>query len=150
MEISFIGAGKAALSLGKYFYSKGHTIKYVFEIDKQKSDNFIQELGCKSTDLDIMINNSEIVFLTVNDNAIYPLWNQIKNNIINANTVFIHCSGAKEGIYGKQNLYALHPACAMTGDSNLSQVCFGLENNGDKVNYIKKFIENMGNRVILI
>ena len=32
MEISFIGAGKAALSLSKYFFSKGHTIKYIFDI----------------------------------------------------------------------------------------------------------------------
>jgi Uncharacterized conserved protein len=150
MEISFIGAGKAALSLSKYFSSKGHNIKYIFDIEEQKSKDFAQELGCKSADIDTIIKNSKIVFLTVNDSSIYNLWNQITNKMENSEIIFIHCSGAKEGIYAKQNLYALHPACAMTGDGDLNKICFGLENTGDKVDFIKSFIEEMGNRVILI
>lgn len=150
MEISFVGAGKAALSLSKYFFSKGHSIKYIFDIDENKSKDFAQELGCESSSVDIIMKNSKFVFLTVNDSSIYPLWNQIKNNIENSETIFIHCSGAKEGIYEEQTLYSLHPACAMTGNGDLDAICFGLENNGDKIELIKSFIENMGNRVILI
>lgn len=150
MEISFIGAGKAALSLSKYFFSKGHIIKYIFDIDENKSTNFVKELGCKSASIDCIIKNSQIVFLTVNDNAIYPLWNKIRNYIESSDTIFIHCSGAKEGIYEDKVLYALHPACAMTGNGDLENICFGLENSGDKVITIQNFIESLGNRVILI
>lgn len=150
MEISFIGAGKAALSLSKYFISKGHTIKYIYDISEDESDNFSKEIKCVKENIDVTINHSELVFLTVNDSSIYSLWNYIENNITNPNTIFIHCSGAKEGVYKEKTLYALHPACAMTGNGDLDNICFGLENSGDKITFIQNFIETMGNRVILI
>lgn len=150
MKISFIGAGKAALSLSKYFSSKGHKIKYIYDTSEEKSDNFLKEIECAKESIDVIINNSEMVFLTVNDSSIYSLWNTIKDNIKNHDTIFIHCSGAKEGIYEDTSLYALHPACAMTGNGDLDGICFGLENSGDKFGFIQKFIEDMGNRVILI
>ena len=150
MEISFIGAGKAALSLSKYFFSKGHTIKYIFDIDDTKSAKFAKDIGCENVSIECIVKNSQIIFLTVSDSAIYPLWDKIKNGIGNNETIFIHCSGAKEGIYEDKTLYALHPACSMTGNGDLDKICFGLENFGDKVDFIKNFIENMGNRVIFI
>ena len=39
MQISFIGCGKAASSLGKYFLEKGHCIKYVYDIINRTNGN---------------------------------------------------------------------------------------------------------------
>ena len=67
MEISFIGAGKAALSLSKYFFSKGHTIKYIFDIDDTKSAKFAKDIGCENVSIKCIVKNSQIIFLTVNE-----------------------------------------------------------------------------------
>ena len=132
MEISFIGAGKAALSLSKYFFSKGHTIKYIFDIDDTKSAKFAKDIGCENVSIKCIVKNSQIIFLTVNDSAIYPLWDKIKNGIGDNETIFIHCSGAKEGIYEDKTLYALHPACSMTGNGDLDKIM------GNRVIFISK------------
>lgn len=150
MNISFIGAGKAGLSLAKYFQSKNHNISFVSDTDIEKATFFKNALKCEIRNMDFLINNSDMVFLTVNDSAIYPLWDTIKKQIENEKTIFIHCSGAKEGFYDIKSLYALHPACPMTGDGFLQEVYFALENEGNDILFIKSFIESLGNKVVLI
>ena len=148
MDISFIGAGKAALSLASYFKKKGHKILYITDKDKNREETFLKQINCKTEDIENIVKKSQILFLTVNDNSIYSLWESIPKN---KETIFIHCSGAKEGLYnGDCNLYALHPVAPLTGNDELENICFGLENFGDKVYQIKDFIETMGNTVFLI
>lgn len=150
MEISFIGAGKASLSLAKYFKTNNKKIKYIYDLDRTKAMFFAEELGCEAKEIKELIDNSEIVFLTVNDSAIYPLWDSLREFPIKNETIFIHCSGAKSGIYGEYNLYSLHPAAPLTGEGDLEKICFGLEEFGEKREFIKEFIEKMGNRVFYI
>lgn len=150
MKISFIGAGKASLSLAKYFKKNGHQIESIYDIDKEKSNYFSKELLCESSKISKIIENSEIIFLTVNDNSIYPLWDEINQMSIKNETIFIHCSGAKNGVYEKHNLYSLHPASPLTGNGDLENICFGLEAYGEKYEFIKDFIEKMGNKVFYI
>lgn len=150
MKISFIGTGKAAFSLGRYFQSKGHTIEYCYDSDEEKAKNYAKLLNCKFESLDNLVNNSDLVFITVNDSNIYNLWESLEDKIKNTKSIFLHCSGAKGGIYGDRILYSLHPAAPLTGDGNLDNICFGLENLGDRVIEIKEFITSLGNKVFLI
>lgn len=150
MIISFIGAGKAGTSLGKYFKKFGHNIKYVWDMNENNSEIFSKELNCKILSFEEIIKSSDIIFLTVNDGSINELWHKIFPKLTNESPIFLHCSGAKEGIYGKYSLYSLHPASPLTGKDNLENICFGLENFGEKKEFIKSFIESLGNKVFLI
>lgn len=152
MEISFIGTGKAAFNLAKYFKEKGHKIKYAFDVDSKKVEEFSFKFLSKISSMEILINDSDIVFLTVNDNMIYELWENIKKSINKKSTIYIHCSGAKKGLYENEeyHLHSLHPAAPLTGNSELNDICFGLEDSGMYKDKIKNFTEKMGNRVFLI
>lgn len=151
MEISFIGCGKAANSLGKYFLKKGHRIKYICDVLQEKQESFVKEIGGEIGSLEEIVSNSQIVFLTVADSYIYPLWKKIQRLHIKKDTIFIHCSGAKKGVYENDvHLHALHPASAMTGDSELDNINFGLERKGNKLEDIKEFLKTLGNKVYII
>lgn len=152
MEISFIGTGKAAFNLAKYFKGKEHNIKYAFDVDSKKVEEFSSKFLSKVVSIETLINDSEMVFLTVNDNMIYELWEKIKKYTNKKNTIFIHCSGGKKGLYEneKYHLHSLHPAAPLTGDSELANICFGLEDSGMYKDKIKNFIENIGNQVFFI
>lgn len=152
MEISFIGTGKAAFNLAKYFKEKGHNIKYAFDIDNEKVEEFSSKFLSKIVSIETLTNDSDMVFLTVNDNMIYELWEKIKSSTNKKSTIYIHCSGAKKGLYENEeyHLHSLHPAAPLTGNSQLTNICFGLEDSGMYKDKIKNFIENMGNRVFLI
>lgn len=150
MIISFIGAGKAATSLAKYFKKYNHEIKYIYDIDEKRRLDFSGELDCLPANVDEIIEKSQMIFLTVNDSSIENLWEEILSKKPSSDAIFIHCSGAKEGIYGELSLYSLHPASPLTGNGDLENICFGLENFGEKKDLIKEFIENLKNRVFLI
>lgn len=151
MKISFIGAGKAGRSLAKYFTKNEHEIAYVYDIDRDAAYNFTGEVHCKYTSLKELIENSDIIFLTVVDSQIKLLWDSITSFNPSMDKIFIHCSGAMEGIYEKFKLFALHPASPLTGDGDLEEVVFGLEDSNDeKVKTIYALINNMGNKVVRI
>ncbi len=149
MKISFIGFGKAGSSLAFYFKNKGHKILYIYDINKEDIMEKVQRVeGIFTKDFSHITNDSDIIILALPDSLIEEFWLNFKIHV--KDNIVFHLSGVKEGIYEDKNLYALHPAAPMTGQSNLEGVVFGLENNGERIDDIKNFIESCGNKVILI
>lgn len=150
MKISFIGFGKAGKSLARYFKKKGHDIRYIYDINRDDIVREVVEVEGKFTvDFDLIKKESEIIFIAVPDSKIEEVWKEVQKSL-DKEKIVIHLSGAKEGIYEEHNLYALHPAAPMTGSGQLDNVVFGLENNGEMIEKIKDFIEDCGNKVVLI
>ncbi len=149
MNISVVGFGKAGKSLSHYFRKKGHKIKYICDINNENIKKEVEEVeGLITDDFELIGKESNIIILALPDSNIEDVWNKIKP-FIRENLVF-HLSGVKEGIYEDKSLYALHPAAPMTGNGNLDNIVFGLENSGERVEEIKDFIVKCGNEVVLI
>ena len=70
--IGFIGAGKCGMSLAYYFRSKGVNV-IGFSSRSNNTEDF--ELYSREK----LINNSDIIFITTNDDNIQTAWNKIKD-----------------------------------------------------------------------
>lgn len=160
INISFIGAGKAGVTLGAYFRSKGLDIggyvgrssasaEYAADITMSKPFSGISEL----------VKHSKIIFITTPDDRIGEVWGEIsvcgiKDKII-CHTSGSLTSGIFEGIgvcgaYG----YSVHPMYAFAGkDGNfdgLEQACFTIEGDERRIEYVKNIFSLTGNKTIVI
>ena len=161
MHIGIIGAGKVGFSLGKYFSEHEITITGYYsqnpesakEASRFTNSKFYHNLNC-------LVHDSNIIFITVPDSKIMQIYHQIKHMQI-ANKQICHCSGAmtvaeafpdiiKYHAYG----YAIHPLFPISSKYHsyleLKNAFFCIE--GDKT-YLDKwecFFKNLGNPVRII
>ena len=84
--IGFIGAGKCGMSLAYYFRSKGVNV-IGFSSRSNNTEDF--ELYSREK----LINNSDIIFITTNDDNIQTVWNKIKDMNLKEK-IICHCSGS--------------------------------------------------------
>lgn len=151
MSIGFIGAGKVGVSLGKYLTT--HRIElsgyYSSNLNDSKSAaNFTNSKAYFT--LEELVNNAQILLLTVPDNKIECVWNDIsKFNI--KNKVICHTSGSISskifndievtGAYG----YSIHPMFAFSdihnSYKNLKGAYFSIEGDKKYIQHIKNFLE---------
>lgn len=160
MKFGFIGAGKVGFSLGKYLADNGQNVcgyYSEFEKDALEAAEFTKSRTYETiTDL---VKDSDVIFLTVSDGQIQPVWEQLKNEHIK-DKIICHCSGAmssqifsditKTGSYG----YSIHPLFAVSNkyDSykELSNSYFTIEGAEKYLTKIKELFQNMGNKVIVL
>lgn len=157
MKIGFIGAGKVGFSLGKYltiheknvigYYSQN--LKSAQEAAEFTQTNFYYTL-------DTIIEDSDLLFLTVPDGAIQTVWESIKHLAIEGK-IFCHCSGSLSstvfsdidqlGGFG----YSIHPLFAISSKEHsyqqLGNTVFTLEGTEEKKEFMEKFILSLGNPV---
>ena len=102
---------------------------------------------------------SDILFITVVDGAIEMVWDQIKRFNLEGK-IICHCSGAMSSdvfsnidkckAYG----YSVHPLFACSSKDNsykdISNALFTIEGSKEKLDFMKKLVESLGNKVQVI
>lgn len=115
-RVAFIGAGKVGFSLGRFFVEGGIQVTGYFSRHQESAKQ--AALFTKSKvydDLDELINDSNVIFLTVPDGEITKVFEQmIKYDI--SNKEICHCSGALTAEEAFPNVkemgaqgYSIHP-----------------------------------------
>lgn len=116
MKVGFIGAGKVGFSLGKYFVLRGIPVTgyYSRHVETAKQAAEFTDSICYE-EMELLVKDSDVLFLTVPDGAIKSTYEHIKNYDISGKQI-CHCSGALSsqeafpGIVEKGALgYSIHP-----------------------------------------
>ena len=152
MKIGFIGAGKVGFSLGKYLSINNLEITgyYSKNINSAKEAAVFTNSNYFSN-LEDIINQSDIIFITTQDSFIKDVWDNIKNFTIK-DKIICHCSGslssnifsniAGHDAYG----YSVHPMFAFSDKynsyKNLNKAFISIEGSKEKINLIKDIFEN--------
>ena len=160
MKIGFIGAGKVGFSLGKYLSINNLEITgyYSKNINSAKEAAVFTNSNYFSN-LEDIINQSDIIFITTQDSFIKDVWDNIKNFTIK-DKIICHCSGslssnifsniAGHDAYG----YSVHPMFAFSDKYNsykdLNKAFISIEGSKENINLIKDIFETLGNRVKII
>ncbi|MDD7515917.1 Rossmann-like and DUF2520 domain-containing protein [Ruminococcus flavefaciens] len=161
MQIGFIGAGKVGFSLGRYFAENGLTVSGYYSRDIQSRTEAAKFTGSAVYDeLSELLENSDTVFITVPDNSIREVYEQIRDIGI-AGKQICHCSGAMSALeafpdiarYGASGC-SIHPLFPVSSkyDSfrELRNAFFCIEGSEAHVMQWKRILEEIGNPVRVI
>ena len=119
MQISFIGAGKVGVSLGKYFISKGRKVGGYYSLSPKSAAwaaNFTNTKQYQS--IEEIISSSDMIFFTVPDDKIGEVWEAAKPYA--HGKIIAHCSGIhSSNIFSDIDrtgsmAYSIHPLCAVS------------------------------------
>lgn len=165
-KIAFIGAGRVAFSLGRYFKENGLKVLgyYSRNIDNAKEAAAFtnSESFCSIKDI---VESGDVIFITTTDGAIKEVADEIfalvdkydekHEGISIKNKIFCHCSGAtssavftnlkEAGAFG----YSIHPMFAFndkqTSYKELSKAFFTIEGSKEKMAEICAMFDSLGN-----
>jgi len=143
MKIGFIGAGKVGSALGRDFHQKGMTLSGYFSLNFSHAEFAAAETRSKAyTQIADVIDESDMIFLTVNDDAIQTVVKTLSttseicfNEKIIAHTSGVHASNQLEPLdkLGAA-IYAVHPLQAFASVEQaltlLSSTVFSVEGTG--------------------
>lgn len=145
MKIGFIGAGKVGCSLGRYFAENGRglgpEVGGYFSRSNESAEDAARFTSSRAYEnVNDLIDECDVIFLTVPDGNIRDVWQQVREWDIKGKTI-CHCSGAmsagdafegigETGAFG----YSIHPLFAVSDRYNayreLTGVFFTLEGDG--------------------
>lgn len=160
MNASFIGAGKAGVTLGAYFRSKGIVIGGYASENMRSSLAAAKITGSRVfNNVAELVENSGIIFITTPDDAIESVWDQVSSCNIKGKFI-CHTSGSltsavftgiKEcGAWG----YSAHPMYAFADkDGNfdgLEKAYFTIEGDGKYLNEFRSVFSAIGSKTIVI
>lgn len=160
IRIGFIGAGRVGCSLGKYFSKKGLCVAgYYSRTGASAKEAALFTDTLQYDDIKSLIEDCNVIFITVPDKAIKEVWDIISVYNITGK-IICHCSGAMSsdvfsgitlcGAYG----YSVHPLCAVNSRTEsfktLESTYFTIEGNKEKILFIKELISGLGNKVSVI
>lgn len=164
MKIGFIGAGKVGFSLGKHILesSKDNDTKVIgyYDVVDLAAKEAAEFIGTKQyKNLEQLVEDSEMIFVTVCDDKIFSVWEKLKLLPIEEKIV-CHCSGSlTSAIFSGINQcnsygYSIHPLFAvsdkLTSYKKLKQAIFTIEGDYSKIHLVIEFIKNLGNDVVQI
>lgn len=158
MKIGFIGAGKVGCSLGRYFSDSHLDVAGFYDAASQAAQEAADFSQVRAYDnKEALVNDCDILFLTVPDGLIKQVWNQIKDFPVEGKYI-CHCSGAlsagdafpevkERGAFG----YSIHPLFAVSDKfhsyKELSHAYFTIEGDDSHVSDITAMLEGLGNQV---
>lgn len=160
MQIGFIGAGKAGVSLGAYFRSKGLGVGGYISRSRASAQSAADITASKAyADMAGLAAQCGIIFITTPDDRIEEVWYELMRCDIRGG-IICHTSGSVTsgvfagidecGAYG----YSIHPMYAFAGrDGNidgLDAACFTIEGDGRRLDDLKSIFSRMGNKTIII
>lgn len=160
MKTGFIGAGKVGFSLGKYLAVNNKELSGYYSKNGASSKEAAEFTNSKCyLSLEHLINESSMIFITVPDDEIKQVWQEIRK--INFKDKFIcHCSGSlSSNIFSNINSfnsygYSVHPMYAFSDKynsyKNLQSAYFTIEGNEDNISEIKQYFESLGNKVLIL
>lgn len=159
-KFGFIGAGKVGITLGAYLLDGGYNVCGYVSRTKESID-----LAAKVTktklyrDIQLLINDSDIILITVPDDSIVQVWDDIKQYDIKGK-VIAHTSGAKSSsvFYGAKQFeayaFSIHPMHAFSEKNGqydgLDAACFTIEGDCEKIEYVCSLFEELGNTTITV
>ena len=160
MNIGFIGAGKVGISLGKYFKTHGLKLTGYYSksfISAKEASEFTDSKPYE--DLNSLIKDSKIIFITTPDDTILSLWNIVKKYDIK-DKIICHTSGSlsskvfsdinNSGAFG----YSIHPIFAFSDKfncyKNLKNAYFSIEGDTKYLNELKAIFDLIENNVFII
>lgn len=164
MKIGFIGAGKVGFSLGKHILesSKDNDTKVIgyYDVVDLAAKEAAEFIGTKQyKNLEQLVEDSEMIFVTVCDDEIFSVWEKLKLLSIEEKIV-CHCSGSlTSAIFSGINQcnsygYSIHPLFAvsdkLTSYKKLKQAIFTIEGDDSKIHLVVEFIKKLGNDVVQI
>ena len=160
MEIGFIGAGKVGISLGRYLKENGQHITGYYSrnpISAKEAANFTQSKYYETKNQ--LVDESEVLFLTVPDGQIRSVWEEIKTLPI-AGKIICHCSGAlSSAVFSEIDQchafgYSIHPLFAISDKfhsyKELSQTLFTIEGSSEKLEEMKGLFLSCKNKIEVI
>ena len=160
MKFGFIGAGKVGFSLGKYLSDNGQDVTGYYSEFSEDAVEAAEFTKSKSYDnIELLVKDSDVLFLTVSDGQIENVWEQLKICHI-SHKIVCHCSGALSsevfsniaefGSFG----YSIHPLFAVSNKyqsyKELSNSYFTIEGSPEKIGEIKALFESFGNNVCVV
>lgn len=143
MKFGFIGAGKVGFSLGKYLADNNQTVVGYYSEFEEDAEEAAEFTGSKNySKIELLVKDSDVLFLTVTDGMIETVWNQIKDIDIREK-IICHTSGAlssevfsdisKHGSFG----FSIHPLFAVSDKyqsyKELSGSYFTIEGSKEKI-----------------
>lgn len=160
MKIGFIGAGRVGVSLGKYFTINGLTLSgYYSRSEASAKEASIFTDSHHYYHLEELIHDSDVLFLTVPDDTVAAIWNEVKHFSIE-NKIFCHCSGVLssdifQDIESKKAFgYSIHPLFAVNSKEHsyreMHTIYFAIEGNETFLPDIEAFFKKAGNQVICL
>ncbi|MCH4889012.1 DUF2520 domain-containing protein [Acidaminobacter sp. JC074] len=141
MRVSFIGAGHVGKALAKYI-SNHVDLVYFNSRSKSSAEKACKYVNCLYGDLETLVNESDMIFITTSDNAISSVAKDLTSFDVKGKT-FVHTSGAMTSDE-LQELKALgaftcsmHPLQTFSDTDkavmDLKQAYFALEGDTDKL-----------------
>mgnify|MGYP000974566418 CR=1 FL=1 len=159
-RIGFIGAGKAGLTLGSYFLSKGLEISGYFSRTMDSALFAARITGSSAfSSLNELIEHSDILILSTPDDVLPGLWSKLRKLELTGRIV-VHLSGSLssdifEGIGQKgASGYSVHPMFAFSGRDGsfdgLQDAFFTLEGPDERMEEVRELFHTTGNRTLVI
>lgn len=157
MRIGFIGAGKVGTNLARYFFSKDFTITGFYSRNFEHAvESSRQTNSCAFKKLAECVEASDWLFLTVPDDQIAVVWQEVEP-LVSAGQAVFHCSGAKTSDIFQTDkelaCFSLHPLMSFAVKemplSQLSEAAFTLEGTNN-LEEVKKILVALGNPIATI
>ncbi len=161
MRTGIIGAGKVGCSLGKYFRSGGLELTGYYDVNEKMAEEAAAFTETSFTkNLETIVKESDTLFLTVPDDLITTVWDQIKDMPLRGKFI-CHCSGALSagdafpGIDERDAFgYSVHPLFAVSNKyesyKELSHAYFVIEGKEAHREEIAGIFRQLGNEVRFI
>ena len=159
MQISFIGAGRVGVSLGKYFKEQGRKIGGYYSLSPESARWAAKFTNTKQYQtLKEVISSSDMIFFTVPDDQIKGVWEEAKPDV--SGKIIAHCSGIHSSkIFSDIErtgsiAYSIHPLCAISDKETsyelLYDTTFTIEGDTQNISKIKTMFAQMNNTTIII
>jgi len=158
LRIGFIGAGKVGLAFGAYLFQKGLNVVGYYSRkyeSAQKGTKLTKGIAFK--EIKELVDSSDIIFITTNDDEIANVCNSlVDNNILKKGQIIVHMSGAssskilerakEKGCY----IYSIHPLQAFADVNkaidDLSGTVFSLEGDEENIEILEKILKKTCNK----
>jgi len=168
MNIGFIGAGKVGCTLGLHLISNSNQsdVTGYYDLNEESLQETLNLTKAKKyNNYEQVINENDIIFITVTDTAIKNVWDIIKEKSMEGQIsleekIICHCSGSlSSAVFSDINTYkaygySIHPlfACSNKSDSykTIPKALFTIEGSSKKLDFMKELFSSMGNKVQVI
>ena len=154
MKVGFVGAGKVGFSIGKMLELAGENVAGYYSRSPHSAEEAADFTHSKfHKKLETLVDGSDMIFITVPDDAIASVWKEIKKCSI-TDKIICHCSGSlsseifsdieKTNSYG----FSIHPLLAVSDRyhsyQDLPKALFTIEGNAKKMPVVEEILHKCG------
>ena len=164
IKIGFVGAGKVGCSFGMLL-KENHFLLSGYYSNNYESASYAATLTNSTPFLDLkdLIQETDWLFLTVTDQQIVPVWEEVLE-VLRTGKSTIQCIFHCSGIHDSKLFYdascfqietgSLHPLCAVHskehGVENLRSSVFSVEGSNEAVDWARSLCEEMHLPVVML